>query len=98
MTGKIRLYNQNNRLMRSLFFNSKEDVKKIVERWRNFYGYRMENGYYHIIPYVHEARVINIDVNSFINTEKKVVNEVEMTDYIRNPKTWYHKLYYAGEK
>jgi hypothetical protein len=97
MTGKIRLYSQNNRLMRSLFFNSKEDVKKIVERWRNFY--MMDVGYYHIIPYIHEARVINIDVNSFINTEKKVVNSgVEMTDYIRNPKTWYHKLYYAGEK
>lgn len=106
MTGKVRLYSKSNRMIRSLFFNSKEDVKNILERWRDFYGERMEDGWIQIAPYIPEARVINMKSPEFINRQRIVINrpkeDIQMPDYVIDQglrhETWHHKLYYKNEK
>lgn len=103
MTGTIRLYSKSGRKIRTVEFYSKDEVKKIIERWREFYGLKMEDGYVQIAIYTHETRVINMDKKRFINIQKAVINksaiEVEMTDYVElgpfRHETWFHKMYYA---
>lgn len=106
MTGKVRLYSKTGCMMRSLFFHSKEEVKKILERWRDFYGDKMQDGWIQVAPYVSETRVINMKSTEFINRERMVINRtkanIEIEDFkefgLFKHETWFHKVYYKGEK
>ena len=106
MTGKVRLYSSSGRMMRSLFFSSKDDIKKIIERWRDFYGFKMDGGWIQVLPNITEGKVINMKSTGFINRERTVINrttaDIEMPDFVIDKglkhETYYHRCYCRGEK
>ena len=106
MTGKVRLYSKSGRKIRSLFFHSQDEVRKILNRWRDFYGEKMEGGWIQVAPYVHESKVINMDIKKFINKTKAVINrgmkDIDMEDFVMDQgmkhETYWHRCYCKGEK
>lgn len=97
MTGVIKLYLKN-RLVNTVPFYSKENCKRIYNKWRDMYLY----GVIHVLPdYVAPKEPKPKKVI------KKVVlppAEILMTDFISDKatglkhETYYHRMYHKGEK